>query len=793
MSRKRRLRVLPVAALAVVMVLVAVAVAALAFSRNPAVAAEIDGAAVAVCGFAWSVAVFLLPRLRDDLPALDEAQVAALPVGVPTGKLPPVVRGRNTEFTQLRESLRKLSDEFVVVAGMGGVGKSTIATEFADYAGRKRTLWRHTDVWFVTAADTSSLTGGLATVARELGAVQADVEAIGTGKTDAPDRLWRLLQAARRRWLLILDNADDPAVLARPQPVKIGAGLPGADGTGTAADGTGWVRPTTRGLIVITSRNAASSAWGKHARILKVKPLEEEDAAQVLLDRAPQAGDASEARALARRLGGMPLALRTAGSYLDSGPASVTSFRDYAGEVELMLTRKPELNAAADREIPIRTFEMSLDDLDRRGVPQARALLRLLSCYASPAPIPLGLLAPGLLRELVAPDNAASARNALEYALQELGHLSLVEFVSVDDVIEHERGVVLHPVIADTNREHLRANGDGLVDATLICRLAVLLLANAAEQLDVENPADWRAFSGYGPHLHALFDTTAAQLDDAHVRKLLLAATRAAQAHSHYGAVGEAKRLAQAVLDRLGLLPSDDAESARIRHYIAWFLVLLKEPQEAEHIYRAVLASRLRMLGPDHPDTLMTRHELAWVAACMGCWAAAETAYRQVLADRRRVSGDEHPETLITRHELGWAIANQGRGREAEQIFTEVLVARRKVLGEEHPRTLWTLHELAWAIASQGRWPEAEQIYLRVLEARRRLLRPNHPDLLTTVQDLAWVTASQGRHDTALELYQEVLNARRAILGDDDPDTIAALQAIERLRSGQTTVPGHIA
>jgi tetratricopeptide (TPR) repeat protein len=425
-------------------------------------------------------------------------------------------------------------------------------------------------------------------------------------------------------------------------------------------------------------------------------------------------------------------------------------------------------------------------------VPQARSLLRLLSCYASPTPIPLSLLTLDLLRELVAPDDAANARNGLEHALQELGHLSLIEFVPADEVIEHGRSVVVHPVIADTNREHLRANGD-LTDAALICRLAVLLLADAADRLDVENPADWRAFYGYGPHLHALFEITAAHLDDVHVRKLLWAATKAAQAHSYYGAIGETKRLAQAVLDRLGLLPSDDAESLRTRHYIAWFLVLLKEPLEAEDIYRGVLSSRLRMLGPDHPDTLTTRHELAWVAACMGCWAEAETAYRQVLAGRRRVLSDEHPETLLTLHELGWAIVNQGRAREAEQIFTEVLVARQRVLGEESPRTLWTLHELAWAIASQGRWAEAEQIYLTVLEARRRLhtLRPNHPDLLTTIQDLAWVTAAQGRHGEALALYQEVFEARQVILGDDDPDTLAVLQAIERLRSGQITVPRH--
>jgi hypothetical protein len=54
------------------------------------------------------------------------------------------------------------------------------------------------------------------------------------------------------------------------------------------------------------------------------------------------------------------------------------------------------------------------------------------------------------------------------------------------------------------------------------------------------------------------------------------------------------------------------------------------------------------------------------------------------------------------------------------------------------------------------------------------------------VRELLWAA-------TALELYQEVLHARRVILGDDNRDTLATLHAIERLQSGQTTVPRHFA
>jgi tetratricopeptide (TPR) repeat protein len=731
---------------------------------------------------------------------VDAGQVTALPVVVPTGLLPSIVRGRNAEMALLRQLLRRPREGFVVLAGMGGVGKSTIASAFAESVMRTRGRWRHTEVWFASANDSSSLAGALATVARNLAAAQTDVEAIGTGKSDAADRLWRLLQNSRQKWLLIFDNADDPSVLARPIPVMITSGSSSGAGAGTPADGTGWLRPTKRGLVVVTSRVGDPASWGRHARIVPVGPLEDADATQVLLDRAPHAGDGMQARALARRLGGLPLALRTAGSYLGSDAASLTSFRDYEMELDhpqqasRMLTRAPELHASASaREMPIRTFEISLDDLSRRGVPQARLLLRLLSCYASPTPIPRSLLKAESLRGILAPGREADVQHELDHGLQQLKHLSLIEFNSAESSRARLRNVVVHPVIAAASRAHLRADDDPLAEAPLIRRLSVDLLASTLGLLNADQPADWPAFIVYGPHVHALFQTVADQLDIGHLCDLIWTAATTAWAHQSYGSVAEARRLAAAALSKLHRLPNDDLASLKVQHHLAWFLVLMRQPQEAESIYRTVLAGREQMLGPDDPDTLWTRHELAWVAACQDRWAEAETAYREVLDARLRTLGDDHPDTLMTRHELAWAIANQGQGQEAEQILTAVLDARRRDLGDEHARTLSTRHELAWAIASQGRWAEAEAAYREVLDARRRLLRASHPDILTTTVELAWTIVSQGRNEAALQLYQEVLDARRVILGEEDPDTVATTRAIDRLMHGEITVPRHLA
>lgn len=531
---------------------------------------------------------------------------------------------------------------------------------------------------------------------------------------------------------------------------------------------------------------------------MPVGPLADDDATQVLLDRAPHAGDAAQARTLAQRLGGLPLALRTAGSYLAAESASVASFHGYAaeldqpGETPRMLTEAPELHTSAGaRETPIRTFEISLEDLSRRGVPQARLLLRLLSCYASPTPIPRSLLRPRGLRAILAADSEAGIQNELEHGLQQLRHVSLVEFSTPAQPGAGARDVVLHPVIAAASRAHLRADDDPLTDSALIRRTAVGLLATAIGQLDPERSADWPMFVRFGPHVHALFQAVADQVDEVALRDLIVAATESARAHLSYGAVADAMRLAQTALNELGRLPGDDVPSLWARHHLAWFLAVMRQPDEAEALYRTVLAIREQKLGPEHPDTLWTRHELAWLAASEGHWASAEASYRAVLDARRRTLGDEHPDTLMAFQELAWVVANQGHAQEAEPMLTQVLAARGRVLGEDHPRTLWTRHELAWAIAVQGRWAEAESAYREVLDARRRVLRADHPDILTATYELAWTIASQGRHDAALELYEEVLAARQVVLGTDDPDTTATAQTIERLRRGEITVPTH--
>ncbi|MEU8797519.1 tetratricopeptide repeat protein [Spirillospora sp. NPDC048819] len=641
------------------------------------------------------------------------------------------LRGRHGLLEELVTLARRPGDGPAVLVGEGGAGKSTLAAALAEQAQG----WdRH--VWWVSAAEPTGFAMGLAGVARELGGTHADMDSIVKGAVDAPDRFWRLLENAPREWLLVLDGADDPWVLAV------------VDSSAGVQDRLGWVRTSRRGLVVVTSRETDPRMW-EGARLFTVGHLGMADAAQVLRDLAPEAGGEREARALAHRLDGLPLALHLAGTYLRSGVEQKPSFAAYdhnLGNVE--------------GSTVARTAEISLDGLARHGIPHARKLLRLASCYA-PTSIPTHLL----------------AMTGLEEAVVGLRDVGLIQ--------RDFAAVTLHPVVAAANRADLQGPD--------VWHTAVESLVGALGKLRFDLPDHWPRYRLLAQHLLQLLATAGEHVDREHLALLVDAAADAAEAFNCSGAGTAASTLCRTTLARSAALGKEHPAVLRARHQLAWAVADGGDPAQAEAIYRDVLDVRVRLLGDSHPDTLASRHEFAWIATCLGRWAEAEQRYRDALRDKLTYLGPDAPATLTTRHELACAIARQGRLDAALSAFRDILRDRQRVLGDDHRQTLQTRHELAWITAKRGDWEKAEAMYRHLLDLRQQVLESDHPDVLLTQHELAWTIACQGRRTEAESLYRHVLDRRSRTLGSDHPDTETTRWTLSELRQGRIAHASHLA
>lgn len=671
--------------------------------------------------------------------------------------------GRDEQLSLLHAALSADRQTAVLpqaIHGMGGIGKTQLAIEYAYRYGREMDL-----VWWIPAEQESQIQGSFRKLARRLG-LDVDLD-IGSIVSEVRAAL-SAARASCRNWLLIFDNAESLGVVRSYFPTR---GV---------------------GKIIITSRN---SQWAGVVRALEVEVFRRDESKALLRARVSDVTE-EEADRIAAALGDLPLAVEQAAAWHAATGMSTNEYIQLLNEkrVEILdATSAPsyQMSVAA-------TLNVSLDRLSRTN-PAALRVLQVRACLA-PDPIPLSYFkrsgsSPVSDTPAAIPEDPIEFSQAIkagqQYSLIRLDHGNgtfqmhrLIQAVLLGRMSDTERAAArsaAHELLVGVDRQSPRGQLSWDCYQTLVPHVIASGVSGSADPAVRRLTRDIVEFLYYWGDQHAClaFAEEAygawCQTSGKSDKYSLSLAKLIGFVKCVQGDFREGGRIFEDCLERYmssaGGVNLDSLDALRMVGYCRLTAGRLHRACEI-HVRSYRLG--LKVLGKNNEHTLRAANSLGISLRLLGRFDEAIGFHEDV--HRRRIDSMEFeaPETFIDLDNLNTCLRDAGRYLVARERQEELY--RRSVAAIGPMRTLVLRIACDLAIARRRAGDYAGSLALARDVARHFVNRygTHHPDSMMANLSLAISLRYDGDLEGAWSLNDEMLSLYRRIHGDDHPFTLSA-------------------
>ncbi|MCX4667986.1 FxSxx-COOH system tetratricopeptide repeat protein [Streptomyces sp. NBC_01381] len=615
------------------------------------------------------------------------------------------------------------------VRGMGGIGKSTLVLHHA----RSHLNAERGPVWWIDASSAAAITTDLAALATALNPVHAALPLDEAAK-------WALawLQG-HTGWLLVLDNAEEPADL-RPYLGRL-----------------------STGQVLVTTRR--DLAWQDLGASLRLDTLTPAASLAVLQEITGRHTDIAALDSLADELGYLPLALQQAGAYLAQTRSSTETYlselrADPAGVLAATPPGDPQQRTIAQ------LWSVTLSTLHTTN-PHAVQLLRILACYA-PDPLPRHILTTSL-----------HTPRAVDHALGILAAYSMITLtdttVTLHRLVQTVVRTATPAAIPQPQRKGLRRllHRSQPTAPPHPSRTALALVHAAMPPGSPGDVSTWPAWQNLLPHIQATSTHQQSTRDTTELASLL---RRTAFYLWARGQAAQALPLEERALQLTETaLGPNHPDTVTCLGNLAETLSALGRHTDALPLKERALQVAETALGPNHPTTATCLGNLAATYSALGRHADALPLKERALRTTETALGPNHPDTATCLGNLAETLSALGRHTDALPLKERALQVAETALGPNHPDTATCLNNLASTYNALGRHTDALPLQKQALDITETALGPDHPDTATCLNNLAATYSALGRHTDALPLKERALQVAETALGPDHPDTATCL------------------
>lgn len=186
-------------------------------------------------------------------------------------------------------------------------------------------------------------------------------------------------------------------------------------------------------------------------------------------------------------------------------------------------------------------------------------------------------------------------------------------------------------------------------------------------------------------------------------------------------------------------------------------------------------------LGAGHPSTVRASCLLASILTRFDEYEKARSIMRKAVRADEKFYGVDHPAVMSTYAELAFVLNGLGQHAEARKLKEKVVRSREKLFGPDHPKTAQSYKELAIVLNNLEEHAPARSLMEKAIRIHDRHYGPDHHVSIIYRSCLAWILEEMGELAEARALLKKCAGQYEKVLGEDHPDTLDEYSELGRI------------